>query len=247
MSTKRSIPPANVHTTKSKKRRQQSNDSFCLAQGKAHDAILTSQCELVTAQKWTATSGSTTLTEVTTRVAILVPFRDSHPTQRRRAHLNEFVHYMTDYLYRHCAARSASFHIFILEQSLDGRKFNRGKLLNAGFDMTRNEFDIFVFHDVDLLPGDDLSEFYTTVPHAGPMHIARVWERYNECPSYFGGIVAFTRQQFIKVNGFPNNFWGWGGEDNELYSRVVRKKLKVHAPTRRVISHVNSIGELDDR
>ncbi|GMF12157.1 unnamed protein product [Phytophthora lilii] len=51
------------------------------------------------------------------------------------------------------AAASASFHIFILEQSLDGRKFNRGKLLNAGFDMARNDYDVYIFHDVDLLPG----------------------------------------------------------------------------------------------
>ncbi|RLN90042.1 hypothetical protein BBJ28_00013797 [Nothophytophthora sp. Chile5] len=123
-----------------------------------------------------------------------------------------------------------SFHIFIVEQSLDGRKFNRGKLLNAGFDMARDDFDVFIFHDVDLLPGDDLGELYAHAPRLGPMHIARVWGRYNENPHYFGGIVVFTRQQFVKINGFPNNFWGWGGEDNELYSRVVRKKLTVQAP-----------------
>lgn len=77
-----------------------------------------------------------------------------------------------------------------------------------------------------------MAEFYTTVPRLGPMHVARVWDRYNESSNYFGGIVAFTRQQFIKVNGFPNNFWGWGGEDNELYSRVMRKKLTIEAPSR---------------
>lgn len=47
----------------------------------------------------------------------------------------------------------SSFHIFVIEQSLDQRKFNRGKLLNAGFDMARNDYDVFIFHDVDLLPG----------------------------------------------------------------------------------------------
>jgi predicted glycosyltransferase involved in capsule biosynthesis len=84
-----------------------------------------------------------------------------------------------------------------------------------------------------LLPAqDDLAEFYTTTPSLGPMHVARVWNRYSESTTYFGGIVAFTRQQFIKINGFPNNFWGWGGEDNELYSRVVRKKLAIQVPPR---------------
>lgn len=74
--------------------------------------------------------------------------------------------------------------------------------------------------------------------------------RYNENPNYFGGIVAFTRHQFIKINGFPNTFWGcvwrakhlvnspltihshsWGGEDNELYSRVRRTQQQVQTPT----------------
>lgn len=47
----------------------------------------------------------------------------------------------------------SAFHIFVVEQARDGRKFNRGKLLNAGFDITRGDFDVFIFHDVDLLPG----------------------------------------------------------------------------------------------
>ncbi|KAG6612587.1 putative beta-1,4-galactosyltransferase [Phytophthora cinnamomi] len=181
-----------------------------------------------------------------TRVAVLVPFRDNHPAQKRRAHLDEFVPYMTAFLQRHCASKSASFHIFILEQSLDGRKFNRGKLLNAGFDMARNDYDVYIFHDVDLLPGDDLAEFYTTAPRLGPMHVARVWDRYNESSNYFGGIVAFTRQQFIRVNGFPNNFWGWGGEDNELYSRVVRKKLAIEAPSSGTIRDLEELT-LDEK
>eukprot|EP00644_Phytophthora_capsici_P012600 jgi/Phyca11/546996/estExt2_Genewise1Plus.C_PHYCAscaffold_230180 len=181
-----------------------------------------------------------------TRVAVLVPFRDNHPSQKRQAHLDEFVPYMTNFLHRHCALKSASFHIFILEQSLDGRKFNRGKLLNAGFDMARDDYDVYIFHDVDLLPGEELGEHYTVVPLLGPMHIARMWGRYSESDNYFGGIVAFTRQQFIKVNGFPNNFWGWGGEDNELYSRVVRKKLSIQTPASGTIRDLEKLS-LEDK
>ncbi|KAH9391243.1 Beta-1,4-galactosyltransferase 3, partial [Tyrophagus putrescentiae] len=36
----------------------------------------------------------------------------------------------------------------------------------------------------------------------------------------FGGVSALTREQFETVNGFPNNFWSWGGEDDDLYFRV---------------------------
>ncbi|RMX66188.1 hypothetical protein DD238_001242 [Peronospora effusa] len=263
MAVKRSIASeTEVLGDINKKRRRRTKDSACPAPIEANNNDVKLSCTFATASEKTEASPekteapvSTTAMQVAVRVAILVPFRDNHPTQHRQAHLDEFVPYMTKFLHRHCAAKrlssssfhyameltlsndilvfccSASFHIFILEQSLDGRKFNRGKLLNAGFDMSCNDYDVYIFHDVDLLPEDDLSEFYTSVPHVGPMHIARVWERYSDSSNYFGGIVAFTRQQFLKVNGFPNNFWGWGGEDNELYCRVVRKNLIVQTPT----------------
>ncbi|UIZ21452.1 hypothetical protein KXD40_000155 [Peronospora effusa] len=225
MAVKRSIASeTEVLGDINKKRRRRTKDSACPAPIEANNNDVKLSCTFATASEKTEASPekteapvSTTAMQVAVRVAILVPFRDNHPTQHRQAHLDEFV--------------PASFHIFILEQSLDGRKFNRGKLLNAGFDMSCNDYDVYIFHDVDLLPEDDLSEFYTSVPHVGPMHIARVWERYSDSSNYFGGIVAFTRQQFLKVNGFPNNFWGWGGEDNELYCRVVRKNLIVQTPT----------------
>ncbi|DAZ97836.1 TPA: hypothetical protein N0F65_002506 [Lagenidium giganteum] len=122
------------------------------------------------------------------------------------------------------------FHLFVMEQSMDGRKFNKGKLLNAGFDITREDYDVFIFHDVDLLPSDELASWYENDAQAGPIHLASVWDRYSENPKFFGGIVSFCRKDFIRINGFPNNFWGWGGEDDELYCRVKRKKLTIQSP-----------------
>lgn len=112
-------------------------------------------------------------------VAVIVPFRDNHAAQKRQAHLDQFVPHMTALLSKQSELRCgylfvcylslcfycndspqvnicSAFHIFIIEQSADGRKFNRGKLLNAGFDIARNDYDIFIFHDVDLLPGVSL-------------------------------------------------------------------------------------------
>lgn len=39
---------------------------------------------------------------------------------------------------------------------------------------------------------------------------------YNE---FFGGVSGLTVEQFRKINGFPNAFWGWGGEDDDLWNR----------------------------
>lgn len=36
-----------------------------------------------------------------------------------------------------------------------------------------------------------------------------------------GGATGFTAEQFIQVNGFTNEFYGWGGEDDDLEKRSV--------------------------
>lgn len=36
-----------------------------------------------------------------------------------------------------------------------------------------------------------------------------------------GGVTAFTPEQFVKVNGYSNKFSGWGGEDDDMWNRLV--------------------------
>jgi len=43
----------------------------------------------------------------------------------------------------------------------------------------------------------------------------------------FGGVTEFTREQFEDINGFSNLFFGWGGEDDDLRERVVKKGYTV--------------------
>lgn len=41
----------------------------------------------------------------------------------------------------------------------------------------------------------------------------------------FGGVTAFNISDFVGTNGYPTVYWGWGGEDDDMYLRV-KKKLK---------------------
>jgi len=43
----------------------------------------------------------------------------------------------------------------------------------------------------------------------------------------FGGVVALNTATFRKLNGFSNQFWGWGGEDDDMFVRIKKLKLKV--------------------
>jgi hypothetical protein len=45
---------------------------------------------------------------------------------------------------------------------------------------------------------------------------------------FAGASVSFSNTLFETINGYPNSFWGWGGEDDELLLRfkwVEQKKL----------------------
>ena len=43
----------------------------------------------------------------------------------------------------------------------------------------------------------------------------------------FGGVSAMSLQHFEKVNGFSNQYWGWGGEDDDMAKRLESNKLKI--------------------
>ena len=42
---------------------------------------------------------------------------------------------------------------------------------------------------------------------------------------YFGGSFVLSTENFKLVNGFSNEFWGWGSEDDDIRDRLINKKL----------------------
>lgn len=45
--------------------------------------------------------------------------------------------------------------------------------------------------------------------------------------NFLGAATAFSATYFQRINGYSNSFWGWGGEDDQLYHRVKANNLTV--------------------
>ncbi|GAV01396.1 hypothetical protein RvY_12118 [Ramazzottius varieornatus] len=146
------------------------------------------------------------------KVAIILPYRD------RPEHLRIFLNNIHPILRR----QQLDYGIFVVEQA-GLTKFNRGTLMNVGYVEARKsyDYDCFIFHDVDLLPENDRNLY--SCPGLGARHMSVAIDKFNYHLPYktiLGGISAFTDAQFAKINGFPNIYWGWGGEDDDLSIRV---------------------------
>ncbi|XP_045196282.2 uncharacterized protein LOC123551417 [Mercenaria mercenaria] len=152
------------------------------------------------------------------RVAIVVPYRD------REIHLKIFLKNIHPFL----QSQQLDYGIFVVEMAQD-IKFNRALLMNVGFveAMKQYDYQCFVFHDVDLLPEDDRNLY--TCPQF-PRHMSVAIDRLQYKLPYsqiFGGVSAMTTEHFKKINGFSNIFFGWGGEDDDMYRRILYSNLTV--------------------
>jgi predicted glycosyltransferase involved in capsule biosynthesis len=114
--------------------------------------------------------------------------------------------------------------IIVVEQ-LDKKPFNRGKLINIGVQLCSNEKeDICFTHDVDLNPSVITIEKYYMQMKPKNDEIVGI---YTSCCNTLGGIIKFNRNTFYKINGFPNDYWGWGVEDKALQNRAEFLNIKI--------------------
>lgn len=159
------------------------------------------------------------------KVAIIIPFR------HRENHLKYWLHYLHPILRR----QRIDYGIYIINQ-LGEDTFNRAKLLNVGYTeaLKDAEYDCFIFSDVDLIPMDDRNLYHC---YDQPRHFAIAMDKFGfrlPYAGYFGGVSGLSKKQFLKINGFPNEYWGWGGEDDDIYNRITLNGMKVSRPDVRI-------------
>lgn len=154
------------------------------------------------------------------KLGIIVPYRN------RPKQLATFKQHINDYI-------DFPFELIIVDQ-VDSLEFNRGKLLNVGFKHAEKlGCDYVVFHDIDMLP---INADYTY--EEKPYHLITdldLPEGINRTTfdSYFGGVTLFPSNLYKQINGYSNEYFGWGFEDDDLFLRCRENQLNLD--TKKVI------------
>ena len=172
------------------------------------------------------------------KLGVIIPYRE------REEHLERFIEHFIKFM----SDKKIDYQIFVIEQ-YDLKPFNRGRLLNIGYKIAiQHGCDYVCFHDVDMLP-ENADYSYPTKP----THLASNLSSYNYSvpyDEYFGGVTLFNKYDFEVVNGYSNNYQGWGYEDDDLLNRCYEKKLPMDvewlgdpSKTTRPLTFVNFDGK----
>ena len=119
------------------------------------------------------------------KVAIIIPYRN------RKNNLMVTLRHLHPILKR----QQISYRIYLVEQ-VDTYPFNKGKLLNIGYEVSKRygNYSCIVFHDADFLPTND--ENYYDCP-TSPRHMSPAVELFGykqQYGAFLGGVVALSQQ-----------------------------------------------------
>lgn len=143
------------------------------------------------------------------RLTIVIPYRD------RESHLRQLLPVLQATL----AQQGIAHRVLVVEQE-SGGLFNRGKLINVGMHYAAEGTDYYCIHDVDAVPvvanyacpSQPLRLVGTTLPDSGAA---------KRTDHYFSGAVSLRKEQAFAANGFSNEYWGWGKEDDDFFFRLL--------------------------
>lgn len=146
------------------------------------------------------------------KLSIIVPYRN------REHALSQIIPALQNYVLK----QVKDFEILIIEQA-DNEPFNKGLMNNIGYTLKSKETTYVCFHDVDLIP--EISDY--SYPET-PSHISSHCSQFNYInipDKIMGGVILFKNEHYEQVNGYSNEFNGWGKEDDDLYARCEKENL----------------------
>ena len=147
------------------------------------------------------------------KLGICIPYRN------RKEHVESLIPHLSKEL-----DKQGIEYTFYVGHQVDDKLFNRGAMKNIAAHYAFDDgCDYVAWHDVDMLvynkEEDGVSYAY---PENHPIHIATKLSKYKYnlgYDQYFGGVVLFTKEQAYQTNGYSNEYWDWGQEDDDLFWR----------------------------
>ena len=134
-----------------------------------------------------------TIGKANKKMLVVVPYRD------REEHLREYLIKVPSFL----SDKSCDILLCELES---GCEWNAGLTVNSVINfMQKDNYEFIYISHVDVYPceGWEWPEEGTFISDMGDV-----------------GSCLLRMEDFLKVGGYGNNFWGWGGEDDNLYNKL---------------------------
>ncbi len=144
------------------------------------------------------------------RGLVLITYRD------RLTHLDVIVPHMNKFF--------PELRLAICEQA-DKNIWNKGLLYNVGYKELAKDYDYIILHDIDFIPARNVDYSSCEVPTM----IAGAASQFGYklfYPGFFGGVIICSKEHYELVNGFSNQFKGYGGEDDHFRSSFVQKGIQ---------------------
>ncbi|CAF2384580.1 unnamed protein product [Rotaria sp. Silwood2] len=162
-------------------------------------------------------------------IAIIMSYRD------REKNLKTLLYNLLPFLQRQ---KISNYKIFIIEQQALGA-FNKGRLYNIAFYHLMKTYKptCVIFHDVDLIPENDHNLYSCLKLTDHPLHMSanvrfQIDSSYTTIYSFLvGGVLTLRPETFILLNGYSNQYFHWGGEDDDMGLRFLSKDICVQRPT----------------
>ena len=143
------------------------------------------------------------------RLAVIVPIRD------REAHLAVLIPRLVAKLHE----QGIDHRIVVVEQE-QGKPWNKGAMINAGLRHAADRCDYYCLHDVDAIP-IEANYLCPTEPLRLGTKLVGALRGDVLPPRCFGGVITVQREHAYAANGFSNEYWGWGKEDDDFLFRLL--------------------------
>lgn len=176
------------------------------------------------------------------KIALITIYRNK-PDNTRLQQKRLYMYLMNKMLSQIC-----DYDIILVEQS-EKYLFNIGKLKNIGFDyLCKNSnatYSNFIFSDIDTIPDSNIIDYIFKLTDS-LNSLAVKGTRYESMDAktsrpFIGALISCTKNIFEELNGFPNNFYGWQGEDENMLIRLYAINKPLYIPTNGKIIDIEEI------